>query len=102
LAARGHLKRATVRPVCLDGYPVLHCFAPRGRGFAVKEINFFFYSAIHKLLTPFAQEIHRPAARAARADEICGSVTAALRFRVARFDQSNRNAGRIPIIPAGR
>jgi hypothetical protein len=70
-------------------------------GSAVKTINFFFYSAIHKLLTPFAQEIHRLAGRAAPADEICGSVAAALRFHATRFDQSNGNGGRIPIIPAG-
>jgi hypothetical protein len=68
---------------------------------AVKKINLFFYNAIHKLLTRFAQVIHRPGADFARADEVCGSVTAALRFHAVRFDQSNRNTARIPIIAAG-
>ena len=70
-------------------------------GLPVKRINFFFYRAIHKLLTRFAQVIHKPCTRVAPHAEIFGTVTAWLRFHLARFDQSNQKGVLVPIIPAG-
>ena len=64
--------------VCLDGYPVLHCFGAVVARFAVKKIILFLYSAIHKLSTLCAQLIHSPARANAPGAEICAIVSGAL------------------------